>query len=360
MIGEAARVTEREVTIYPVIMGPPTLDHGAERTRSTAGSGRRCKAVCEAVFESYGDGSNPYRLGAPTHDPCELCATATFTQALHSQIARALCCCAVQAVAPRNRGRRLFLECFVTRRIYPNPPIVEAVIEFRFEESGPGAELSDVIRTALSATYDAEETATQDRIEAEVSLTGGGVAAAARRTPHITFLRSASGHRLLGCGPGSLSVHVLAPYPGWESFIGQAEEAVGALPAPVADSPVLVLSIRYIDRIEIPGGRGGFADYLSVLPPRPKGMPAVLAGCHYVTHATDPRDGTRAQLTVASTPGEPEKGPALLYDLALQQSGQPLCSFQVDSWRPLVEEMHARQREIFEQSITDRTRELFQ
>ena len=247
------------------------------------------------------------------------------------------------------------------RRIYPNPPIVESVIEFRFEPRGSGAELSEAIRSALSGTYDAEETATQDRIEAEVSVAGGGVAAAATRTPHITFLRSASGHRLLGCGSGSLSVHALAPYPGWESFIAQAEEAVEALPANVVDSPVLVLSIRYIDRIEIPARSGGFADYVSVLPPRPEGMPPILSGCHYVTHATDPRDGTRAQLTVASTPADPAaKGPALLYDLALQRSGQPLCRFLLDSWRPLLEEMHTRQRQIFEQSITERTRELFQ
>ena len=32
MIGEVARVSDREVTIYPVIMGRPTLDHGNNRT----------------------------------------------------------------------------------------------------------------------------------------------------------------------------------------------------------------------------------------------------------------------------------------------------------------------------------------
>jgi len=248
----------------------------------------------------------------------------------------------------------------VTRRIYPNPPIVEAVIEFRFEPRGTATGLAKTLREALGDTYDADETRTQDRIEAQVSVADGGVAAAARRMPHLTFLQSASGHRLLGCAPGSLSVHTLAPYPGWESFIGQAKEAVAALPGPLADAPVLSVSVRYIDRIELPANEDvGFADFVTVMPPRPSAMPNVLSGCYYATQATDPEDGTFAQLTVASSPGT-DGTAALMYDLVLRRESQPLCNFQLESWEPIVEDLHTRQREIFEESITDRTRELFQ
>ncbi len=260
---------------------------------------------------------------------------------------------------PSNQAR--WEQAAVTRRIYPNPPIVEAVIEFRFEPRGDAADLAQTLRKALGDTYDADQTRTQDWIEAEVSVADGGVAAAARRTPHVTFLQSASGHRLLGCGPGSLSVHTLAPYPGWESFIAQAEEAVGALPGPLADAPVLSVSVRYIDRIELPADNNiGFADFITVMPPRPAQMPNVLSGCYYATQATDPEDGTFALLTVASAPGAQSGSAALTYDLVLRRAGQPLCSFQLESWKPTVEGLHTRQREIFEESITDRTRELFQ
>jgi len=250
----------------------------------------------------------------------------------------------------------------VTRRIYPNPPIVEAVIEFRFEPRGNPVDLATSLRAALGETYDAEDTKTQDRIEAHLSVPPeGGVAAAAKRTPHLTLLQSASGHRLLGCGVGNLSVHALAPYPGWESFMAQAKEATEALPESVADAPVHSLCVRYIDKIELPAEESiGFGDFITVIPPRPERMPDVLSGCYYATQTTDPRDGTFAKLTVASVPHTPGGAATLLYDLLLRRGRESPYSFQPESWQPVVEELHIRQREIFEQSITDRTRKLFQ
>jgi uncharacterized protein (TIGR04255 family) len=252
----------------------------------------------------------------------------------------------------------------VTRRIYPKPPIVEALIEFRFEPRVHPAELATTLRAALGDTYDSGDTRTQDRIDAQVSVSPeGGVATAASRTPHAVFLQSATGHRLLGCSPGALSIHTLAPYPGWESFILQAREAVAALPALVADGPVLLISVRYIDRIELPREDASvFSDYIAVMPPRPGPMPSVLSACFYGTQARDAEDGTIAQLTIASAPGA--SGVAIQYDLLLQRGGSPpggpLCTFSYSSWGPIVDALHVRQREIFEASITDKTRGLFQ
>jgi uncharacterized protein (TIGR04255 family) len=249
----------------------------------------------------------------------------------------------------------------VTRRIYPNPPIVEAVIEFRVGSQMTGAELARSLRDKLAHTYDAAEMRAQDLVQAHVSVEGGGVAAASKRQPHFTFLQSASGHRLLGCGPGVLSVHTLAPYPGWESFLAQATEAVTALPGPLAETPVRTVGVRYIDRITLPDDEDvPLGEYITVLPPRPIHMPDALVGCHYVTQSSDPSDGTFAQLTVSSPPMTPDGKAYLLYDLLLNRTGETLCTFEVDSWVPIVEGLHARLREIFEESITDRTRELFQ
>ena len=41
----------------------------------------------------------------------------------------------------------------VRRRIYPRTPIVEAVIDFRFQRSISDADLADVLTTRLGATY---------------------------------------------------------------------------------------------------------------------------------------------------------------------------------------------------------------
>jgi len=104
----------------------------------------------------------------------------------------------------------------MTRRSYPNPPIVEAVIDLRFVADVSGEALLAALGTALADRYPAERRR-QDRLELSAALLPDAVSTTARRSPHVTFLRSNDGARLIGCGSRMMSVHALAPYPGWES-----------------------------------------------------------------------------------------------------------------------------------------------
>ena len=245
------------------------------------------------------------------------------------------------------------------RRVYPKPPIVEAVVDLRFSE-GTGGDILSTLSQRLGRQYSGEQKR-QHRVEVSARIEEEAVATETRRIPHVTFLRSPDGLRLLGCGPDVLSVHVLAPYPGWESFIDQAKEAVGALYAgPHASATVATLTVRYIDRIELPDVGASFSDLLTVIPARPQGMPPQLAGLYVTMQTTDPGDGTTASLVVGSTPTDESNRPALIYDLSVQRSGQPLSGLEGDEWSRIAEDLHRRQREIFEASITDAARELFQ
>jgi uncharacterized protein (TIGR04255 family) len=183
------------------------------------------------------------------------------------------------------------------------------------------------------------------------------VSTSATRSRHLTLLQSDDGLRALGCGDGLFSVHVLAPYPGWTSFREQAEEAIAALSDEIRQQPVLSIVVRYIDRIALPAPNTQFGDLLTIMPARPQRAPAKLFGFHVVTESVD-EDGTVALLTLASAPGEPL--PTVIYDLNLQRSGAPLCSLTADAWHTVVDELHERQREIFEDSITEQARETFQ
>jgi uncharacterized protein (TIGR04255 family) len=96
------------------------------------------------------------------------------------------------------------------------------------------------------------------------------------------------------------------------------------------------------------------------MPAKPVGMPELLEGFHVALQTIDPKDGTIAILTVASAPPVDNGHPTLIYDLNLQRQGTPIGSLADTSWLPIVEDLHLRQREIFEASITDKARELFQ
>lgn len=116
----------------------------------------------------------------------------------------------------------------MTRRIYPKPPIVEAVVEMTFPTERKDA-LLQALGTKLADRYPGERKQ-QEVFEMSAQVSPDSVAAAARRTPHITLLRSGDGTRLIGCGAKSMSIHQLTPYGGWGTFLEQIDEAVGHFP----------------------------------------------------------------------------------------------------------------------------------
>jgi uncharacterized protein (TIGR04255 family) len=235
------------------------------------------------------------------------------------------------------------------RRIYPRPPIVEAVIDLRFDAPATAEAILTSLASSLADQYQGPQKQ-QQRVE---------VATSGRRVPHLTFLQSANGRRFLGCAQGLLSVHVLAPYPGWESFIEQARDAVLALPNEVRVAPLTWVGVRYIDKIVLPSTDVIFDDYLKVMPAPLPAMPQQLAGFQVTSNTVDPTDGTQASLTVASTDPDADGKPVVIYDLALRRSSALGCLAE-GRWGDVVEELHQRQRDVFEASITDQARGLFE
>jgi uncharacterized protein (TIGR04255 family) len=164
---------------------------------------------------------------------------------------------------------------------------------------------------------------------------------------------------MVGVGKRILTVHVLAPYPGWEEFRSRAQRAMNAFVAEVGPESIHSLGVRYIDRIGLPAGLNPnvkFSDYFRGMPVKAESMPAVLVGFHLLVHSKDEPDGPTALLKLGSAP--PKDGRAvILYDLNLVREFPK--GLGVDSWLAEAEVLHTRQRDIFEESITDRTREIF-
>ena len=248
----------------------------------------------------------------------------------------------------------------LTRRIYPRPPISEAVIDFRFPASITGEQLLAAVHEALGDQY-AGKRRPQELLEFQATMSPGGVSTAARKGLHLTFLASEDGLRLVGCGNGMLSVHVLAPYPGWDVFLEQAVSVVRAASPLLADSGLHQIAVRYIDQIVLPVGDGvSVHDCLTAFPSKPDAMPDSLLAFQYVTNSVDPKDGTVASMILSSAPPGDDGRPVVLFDLTVWRAASPLAGVHAADWVPIVEALHQRQRDIFEGSITDRLRETFQ
>ncbi len=242
---------------------------------------------------------------------------------------------------------------------YAHPPIVEAVVEFRF---AGGLEVSDELlaslRAALSQDYPGE-TRISNQIQMQAQLGEAGLSAAAQSSVHKFLFPSADGLRLVGVGHRSLSLHVLKPYPGWPDFKSRVETALDVYRETVAPDAIVGLAVRYIDQVVLPADPDLIlAEYFVGLPARPAAMPGGLASFHVVTQAVEPETATTAVLTLASGQRTLEGGATVLYDLNLiRDCSEPPVGFE--GWQEPLDELHTRQRDIFEQSITEKTRELF-
>jgi uncharacterized protein (TIGR04255 family) len=244
------------------------------------------------------------------------------------------------------------------RRVYPKPPIVEAVIEFRFAQGVEKTALLERLDQELGGSYSGERRE-KSQIEIQAQVQNDSVESSARRLPSITFLTSEDQLRLVGCSDEVLTVHVLAPYPGWESFMVQAREVVDALPSEVRGVSPRSIAVRYIDRIQLPDEPDESPnDYLTMLPGKPPSMPSVMTNYSSVFQVqSEDEDGKTVALVACSFTTD-QSGCFIGLDLNLVRR-DGLGPLSDGTWRQVVEDLHHRQRDIFEEAITDKMRRLF-
>ncbi len=249
----------------------------------------------------------------------------------------------------------------MTRRTYRNPPAIEAVCEFRFRQAEPWDttipfRLYDLLRESYSETPKQELTFAPPTSGPEQpgDIVQGEV------VPRVE-LRSSDGSRLLRVAPGTLSVSVMAPYPGWEDFRAQVIAALDAYRTTGGSQSVLRMGVRYINRIRLPQPSVELSDYFTVPPPSPSGLPENLGA--FLSRQEFFYDDLPIVLilTVASAPPSeaPQPHAEVILDLDVIQNWPEGESLDLADALPILEALRTREREAFEACLTDATRKLF-
>jgi uncharacterized protein (TIGR04255 family) len=250
------------------------------------------------------------------------------------------------------------------RRRYKNPPIEEAVCEFRFT---PGPEWDLTIPGKLHAvvrdTYPGKPRH-QNVVEAALQSESG-------RSPNLMFregimkvqLVNEAGNRMLAVGQDVLSVHVLRPYQnpedpetsGWDEFRPRIETGLRAYWTVAEPVGVHRIGIRYINKIVIPRPTIRIETYFACGPPPIKDLPEqVGALLSHVEYRYE--DGAKLLLTHANTEA-PIGSVGFLLDLdVVREAPEPLPQERV---MERVDELRERERSAFEAVITNAARELF-
>ncbi len=231
---------------------------------------------------------------------------------------------------------------------YRNPPIVEAALEFVFD-SDLSEDAFQQMKSALGALYTGpSKNAT--RVERDGTGSTAVLLTSENRRDYIG----------LGIDVAMLTVHTTAPYPGWGNITSRSEAGLKLYAEAYRPRGIKRVSIRYIDRILVPiRPQTQLSHYFTCAPSFPQGMAPMMAAFQVALQSTD-EQGTSTLLTICSDDHEDadgDNGP-VLYDIIVEKNfEQPVG---IGEWMSVADGLHTRQREIFEASITEKTRRLFQ
>lgn len=245
----------------------------------------------------------------------------------------------------------------MTRRVYKNPPIEEALAEFRF---APGPEWDMTVPGRIHEAVKAEY---PGKPRQQNLVTANVVFGAAEAAPALSMFRgigrvqfpSQDERSLVGVGPDVLSVHVLRPYPGWESFRPRIENALTTYERVAAPSGVVRVGIRYINRITIRDTKCDLSRLFLCAPPQAPGLPSDTTS---FLHRDEYRYGDDIKLLVTYASVEAaDDCTSFVLDLDLISEGGEARA--LGSTMSLVDDLRERERKAFEALITDDLRKVF-
>jgi uncharacterized protein (TIGR04255 family) len=218
---------------------------------------------------------------------------------------------------------------------YKNPPIIEAVCEFKFQPPASwNPAVPDLIYEKVQAQF--------PQREAMNGLSGEDPAPDAK-----TKFRRADGSALLQVSPKLLAINQLRPYPTWPQLKKTILEAYAIYRELAQPSGLMRLGLRYINQIEIPETKIEIGRYL-------RGCPE---GYHKLFLSTEfPFAAERENLAMIFAHVPHNEGDFLRFYLDLDYGSFPMAT---EEFGPVLERAHDRLEQIFEASLTDETRRLF-
>ncbi|MFN6540064.1 MAG: TIGR04255 family protein [Nostoc sp. EkiNYC01] len=248
----------------------------------------------------------------------------------------------------------------MTRRDYLNPPIEEAVCEFRFAPSTAwNLTVPGLFYEKIRDFYPGEPRQ-QNLIAAEI------IAGKMPANPEVTtrtsvtklLFSSVDAKRLVGVGSDLLSVHSLRPYEGWEDFNKRIDQAFQAYLEVAKPLGVTRIALRYINRIVIPSVESvKLNDYFTAYPQIPDGVPSNMSG--FVTRTESIYDDIPVRLVIILADAEaPEGQLEFMLDLDISQDWAE-TPLSLEEALSNLNELKQREGQVFENLITDRTRGLF-
>jgi uncharacterized protein (TIGR04255 family) len=242
------------------------------------------------------------------------------------------------------------------RRRYKNPPIEEALVEFRMV---PGQDwdltIPGKLHERVKASYQGKPRQ-QKLFQASVQAVHGEPTGLAMHEGVVRVqLVDSDGRKLLSLGADVLSVNVLKPYDSWENFKPRIDDALRAYVDVSGAEKVSRIGVRYINKVVLEGTDIDLPKYFLCGPSVPPGLPRRVGGfLNRAEHVFE--DGVKVLVTFASIDAGENKS-AFLLDLDVVWEGA--VPLDTNAALEKVDDLHEREGIAFEALITDETRAIF-
>lgn len=245
------------------------------------------------------------------------------------------------------------------RVLYENPPLTEAVCEFRFEAGEPWDwAVPGRLYERLGGEFPRREHVPP------MGNTPAAVPGGARLLPAPIRMRflSSEGNAMVQVGCDLLAVNYLRPYPGWEAFSRTIYAALDAYESVARPAGLVRVGLRYINRIEVPVLEPATpvesSEYITAspgVPPRWQGEP--LRG--FVQRIEVPFPSVQAVLTVHSGSAEADRQDCVAFLVDLDFATDLTGVLPLGGAREWLEAAHREVFGAFQACITPRTEASF-
>lgn len=255
-----------------------------------------------------------------------------------------------------------------SRHSYRNPPIDEAICEFRFSTHDDwDFTIPGKLQNALGDEYHGKSN-TQKAIQVGLQLHQGN-------PPGFHFaediakvqLSTIDKSRLVGVGPGVLSIHMLKPYMdsslpedkrGWAEFNDRIKSALEAYHNIANRISVEQVGIRYINKVPLPIDDSlRVEEYLRCAHLEIEGLPDSYS--YFMSRIQYEYDNDCRLILSHGALDATESILECLLDIDVIQQTAYLFSSDIDDSLQIVSNLHARAFQAFEAVITDKARAIF-
>jgi uncharacterized protein (TIGR04255 family) len=251
------------------------------------------------------------------------------------------------------------------RRHYPRTPIVEAIIDFWVvhREGFTIEDLGAIKRYGVTEGYPIGENELFYSGEGVVPEPGGHVQY--DTAPQLIGFRftSSDKRQVFYARLGGFAFAVRAPYDRWETFRDEAHRLWDMYRSITKPVSVTRVGVRYINRIDIPEAPAlQIERYVRIYPEVSLDLPYEGLMSNFFMQLQMWQEDLRCMLIVNESPTAPPNpnitSILLDFDLFREQFQEPWSADEDSTVWAFLEQLHDRKNEVFEASITERTRRL--